>query len=102
MINMRGGCIFCGIRISSSANYYYQTEKYVPFTEKAEFADLMKRVTKEGLTQIVNYLLEKQPEAIDDCGNDRLQIKVDMIEREAFDHCKEMLNINLKEMPNKR
>jgi hypothetical protein len=25
-----------------------------------------------------------------------------MIEREAFDHCKEMLNINLKEMPNKR
>lgn len=83
-------------------DFGYDPERYVPFSEKADFADLIKRVTKEGLTQIVNYLLEKQPEAIDDCGNDRLQIKIDMIEREAFDHCKEMLNINLKEMPNKR
>ena len=91
-----------GAQEDEDDDFGYDPEKYVPFTEKAEFADLMKRVTKEGLTQIVNYLLEKQPEAIDDCGNDRLQIKVDMIEREAFDHCKEMLNINLKEMPNKR
>lgn len=83
-------------------DFGYDPERYVPFSEKADFADLIKRVTKEGLTQIVNYLLEKQPEAVDDCGNDRLQIKIDMIEREAFDHCKEMLNINLKEMPNKR
>ena len=41
----------------------------------------MKRTTKEGLTQIVNYLLEKQPEAVEDFGNDRLQIKIDMVER---------------------
>jgi hypothetical protein len=83
-------------------DFGFDPERYVPFSEKADFAELIKRVTKEGLTQIVNYLLEKQPEAIDDFGNDRLQIKIDMIEREAFDHCKEMLNINLKEMPNKR
>jgi hypothetical protein len=83
-------------------DFGYDPERYVPFSEKADFADLIKRVTKEGLTQIVNYLLEKQPEAIDDCGNDRLQIKIDMIEREAFDYCKEMMNVNLKEMPNKR
>lgn len=44
----------------------------------------MKRATKEGLTQIMNYLLEKQPEAVEDFGNDRLQIKVDMIEKAAF------------------
>jgi hypothetical protein len=59
-------------------------------------------VTKEGLTQIINYLKEKQPDAIDDLGNDRLQIKIDMIEREAFNHCKEILNLNIKEAPSKR
>jgi hypothetical protein len=38
----------------------------VPFDEKVEFADLMKRATKEGLTQVVEYLLANQPDAIDD------------------------------------
>jgi hypothetical protein len=57
----------------------------------------MKRLTKEGLTQIVNYLKEKQPEALEDFGNDRLQIKVDMIEREAMDWCKEVVELNSKE-----
>ncbi len=40
-------------------DFGYDPERYVPFSEKADFADLIKRVTKEGLTQIVNYLLEK-------------------------------------------
>lgn len=84
-------------------DFGFDPEKYVPFAEKEEFADLMKRTTKEGLTQVVNYLLEKQPEAIDDFGNDRLQIKIDCIERECFEHCREILEQNIKEgMPSKR
>lgn len=60
-------------------------------------------MTKEGLTQIINYLQEKQPEALDDFGNDRLQIKIDIIEREAFNHCRELVLLNSKESaPNKR
>ena len=54
-------------------------------------------MTKEGLTQIVQYLQEKQPEAIEDFGNDRLQLRIDMIERDTFNYCKELLNLNLKE-----
>lgn len=51
----------------------------------------------------MNYLLEKQADAVEDFGNDRLQIKIDVMEREAFDHCKELLNMNIKECgPNKR
>ena len=65
-------------------DFGYDPERYVPFEEKVEFADLMKRATKDGLTNIVNYLLEKQPEAVEDYGNDRLQIKVDMIEKKPF------------------
>lgn len=37
-------------------DFGFDPERYVPFTEKIEFADLIRRVTKEGLTQIVTYL----------------------------------------------
>jgi hypothetical protein len=74
----------------------------VPFDEKAELADSLKKVSKEGLTQIVNYLKEKQPDALEDFGNDRLQLKIDAIEREAFNHCREIINLNVKEAPGKR
>ena len=49
------------------------------------------------MTQIVQYLQEKQPEAIEDFGNDRLQLRIDMIERDTFNYCKELLNLTLKE-----
>jgi hypothetical protein len=74
----------------------------VPFDEKVEFAESIKKATKEGLTQIVQYLLERQPDAVEDFGNDRLQMRIDAIEREAFTHCREILQANLKEGPNKR
>ncbi len=83
-------------------DFGYDPERYVPFDEKAEFAESIKKVTKEGLTQIVNLLKEKQPDVLEDFGNERLQIRIDLIEREAFDHCKEILNLNFKEGPNKR
>ena len=78
-------------------DFGFDPERYVPFDEKAEFAELIKRVTKEGLTQVVTYLLEKQQEAVDDFGNDRLQLRIDFIEREAFNHCLEILLLNQKE-----
>jgi len=74
----------------------------VPFDEKIEFSETLKRATKEGLTQIINYLKEKQPDALEDFGNDRLQLRIDLIEREAFIHCRELLNLNVKEAPGKR
>ena len=83
-------------------DFGYDPERYVPFDEKVEFAELMKRCTKEGLTQIIKHLEEKQPEALEDFGNDRLQVKVDVIEREAFNYCKEVLGRSLKEASSKR
>lgn len=40
-------------------DFGFDPERYVPFDEKCEFADLMKRCSKEGLTEIVTYLQEK-------------------------------------------
>ncbi|CDW88115.1 bromodomain containing protein [Stylonychia lemnae] len=99
---VNGGSRKGGLMDEDDDDFGYDPERYVPFDEKVEFADLMKRATKDGLTNIVNYLLEKQPEAVEDYGNDRLQIKVDMIEKQAFQYCKDVLNQNLKEAPNKR
>ena len=84
-------------------DFGYDPERYVTFDEKSEFADSIKRITKEGLTQMVNYLKEKQPDALEDIGGDRLQIRIDLIEREAFTQCRELLHLNIKEaVPNKR
>lgn len=83
-------------------DFGFDPERYVPFDEKVELAELMKRATKEGLTQVMNYLLEKQPEAVEDYGNDRLQVKIDVIEKEIFNYCKDLLANNVKEQPQKK
>lgn len=83
-------------------DFGFDPERYVPFNEKVEFADLMKKCTKEGLTKIVKYLQEHQPEAIQDFENDRIQIKIDVIEREIFNECRDVLTHSQKEAPNKR
>ena len=72
-------------------DFGFDPDRYVPFEEKAEFADLMKKASKEGLTQVVEYLLHNHPEAIEDQGNNRLQIKVDQIEKAAFLICRDVL-----------
>lgn len=67
-------------------------ERYVKFDDKIDFAEKLKTVSKEGLTQIVKIVQELQPQALDDYGNNRLQLKIDMIERDAFLKCREILN----------
>ena len=48
---------------------------------------------------MIKIMIEMQPQALDDYGNSRLQLKIDMIEREAFEKCREILNQNLKNQP---
>lgn len=37
-------------------DFGFDADRYVPFEEKVGFADLVKRCTKDGLTEIVKYL----------------------------------------------
>ena len=39
-------------------DFGFDPEKYVPFDDKVEFSELMRKATKEALTQVMNYLLE--------------------------------------------
>lgn len=72
-------------------DFGFDPERYVPFEDKIQFADLMKKASKEALTQVMNYLIENQPEVVEDLGHERFQVKIDFIERQPFHHCKEIL-----------
>ena len=48
---------------------------------------------------MIKIMIDLQPQALDDYGNSRLQLKIDMIERDAFEKCREILNQNLKNQP---
>ena len=54
-----GGAGASGYDDEDEDDFGYDPDRYVPFDEKAELADSIKKVTKEGLTQIINYLKEK-------------------------------------------
>ena len=66
-------------------------EKYVKFEEKLEFAERLKTSKREVVTQIIKLLTEIQPQGIDDYGNSRVQLKIDMIEKDAYLKCLEIL-----------
>ena len=67
-------------------------EKYVPFEEKLVFAEKLKNSPRDILTAIIKLVIEIQPQAIDDFGNSRVQLKIDMIEKEAFTKCQELMD----------
>jgi len=65
-------------------------ERYVPFEDKLEFAELLKTCSRECLTEVIKLVQELQPQAIDDYGNSRVQLKIDLIERDAYLRCIEI------------
>lgn len=71
-------------------DFEQEMEKYVPFAEKLRLAEQIKSCSKECLTEVVKHLLEEQPSCIDDYGNSRIQLKIDLIEREPYLACVEI------------
>ena len=47
-------------------------EKYVPYQEKVLFAEKLKYMNKECLTEITKLVIDIQPQAIDDYQNGRV------------------------------
>lgn len=66
-------------------------ERYVSFADKLKLAESLKTCSNKSRTDIINLLTEIQPAAIDDYGNSRLQLKIDMIERDAYLKCTQIL-----------
>ena len=76
-------------------------ERYVPFSQKISFAEKIKHCSRDGLTQIMKIIAEIQPQAVDDYGNSRVQLKIDLIEREAFEKCWDVLTTHCNKQQRK-
>lgn len=51
---------------------------------KYELIDKVKKLSNEGLTQMVQHIQQVLPRSISDMENDKVQIKIDDFDRDAF------------------
>jgi len=51
---------------------------------KYELIDKVKKLSNEGLTQMVQHIQQVLPGSISDMENDKVQIKIDDFDRDAF------------------
>ena len=65
---------------------------FIPFEQKVVFAEDVRKLENEGLTKFVRLIKEHWPSAIDDVDSEKLQVKIDAIDRETFDRAKNLVN----------
>ena len=53
--------------------------------EKAKFIDIIKVQSNEVLTQIVKIILKECPKGLEDIDNEKLQVKIDMLDKRTYD-----------------
>lgn len=70
---------------------------------KMEFVDKVKKLTNEGLTQMVQHIQTLLPQSISDLENDRIQIKVDDFDKDTFVKVSEYIDeLLINDQPTKR
>jgi hypothetical protein len=56
----------------------------VPFEQKVQFTEKVRRLTNEGLTKLVKQVKSVCPEALEDVDDEKLHIQVDKLDKKAF------------------
>ncbi len=59
---------------------------------KMEFVDKVKKLSNEGLTQLVKIIQGLMPQSITDLENEKIQIKVDDFDKEIFGKLNEKID----------
>jgi hypothetical protein len=54
-------------------------------SDKTKLIESIREMTNEGLTQIVKIILKECPKGIEDIDNEKLQIKIDMLDYRTYD-----------------
>ena len=62
--------------------------------DRLKLADMIKKQSNEGLTQIVKIILKSCPDGIEDIDNDKLQIKIDFLTYKEFNLIKDYIEKN--------
>ena len=60
-------------------------EAEVSFDDRLKFTDNVRKLTIEQMTQLIKLIQEECPSVIDDIDSDKLQIKVDFIDKVSFE-----------------
>ena len=66
-------------------------------TEKTKLIDSIREQTNEGLTQIVKIILKECPKGIEDIDSEKLQIKIDLLDKRTYDIIYQYLDKNNNE-----
>jgi triacylglycerol esterase/lipase EstA (alpha/beta hydrolase family) len=62
-----------------------EEEAEVSFDERIKFTDYVRKLTIEQMTSLVRMMQDECPNVIDDLDSDKLQIKVDDIDKASFE-----------------
>ena len=59
--------------------------------EKTKLVETVREISNDGLTQIVKIILKECPRGIEDIDNEKLQIKVDLLDKKTYDSINQYL-----------
>ena len=62
--------------------------------EKTKLVETVREISNEGLTQIVKIILKDCPKGIEDIDSEKLQIKVDLLDKKTYDSINQYLEKN--------
>ena len=67
----------------------------VPFEQKVQFTEKVRRLTNEGLTKLVKQVKSVCPDALEDVDDEKLHIQVDKLDKKAFAQLEALVEENL-------
>lgn len=83
-----------GSEKSGSDNEEEDAEE-VPFEQKVQFTEKVRRLTNEGLTKLVKQVKSVCPDALEDVDDEKLHIQVDKLDKKAFAQLEALVEENL-------
>ena len=71
-------------------------------SEKSKLIETIREQPNEGLTQIVKIILKECPKGIEDIDSEKLQIKVDLLDKKTYDIINQFLEKNNTQTTNEK
>ena len=70
----------------------FDPSRHVSFDEKIRFSEQLKKCKRGKLTRIVEVLQKEQQDSVEDLGEEKLQLRLDQIELDAYLKCQQILD----------
>ena len=67
-------------------------EDAIGFEEKIKLAEEVRKLDNEWLTKFVKFIKENCAKALEDLDAEKLQIKIDEIDKDSFENVKELIS----------